>query len=203
MSTTTWETLQTQLGHLPGRLARKYSWLYQGEEDGQQEILLSAFRAFSLYHEKAESDEHLKRLCIRCLLSDVKNAIAAHYAQKWDGLTLSLTPERDDDEENDSTPEPAYTVEFDEQLYLQEAFSHLEEICGSLERRVLHEIQSGHEVYRQALLLGQENAQKGQPDRTVAPSQKALAAALGVTPAAVNQALNGLTSKLRAFSQAH
>lgn len=199
---TTWETIEGKLGHLPSRLAQKYSWLYSDEEDCKQEVLLSAFRAFTLYRDKAESDDHLRNLCVKYLLNDLKNAIKAHYQQKRDGFTLSLSQGSSDEEES-SVPEPSYQVEFDKDLYLQEAFSHLREICGSLERRVLDEVLSGHEVYRQALIIGAQNTSRGQSERTVAPSQKALAAALGVTPAAVSQALNSLSQKLQNFVQAH
>jgi hypothetical protein len=65
------------------------------------------------------------------------------------------------------------------------------------------EILYGQEHYRQAIRLGHENAEKGQTERSVKPSQRAIAAALHVTPAAVNQALNGLTQKLRQFAEAH
>jgi hypothetical protein len=195
----TWEELEAELKPLTHHLARKYSWLYSGDEDSNQEMLLSAFQAYTRYKDKVESRQHLKNIVLKCLYGDVSLALQAHYAQKRVSDLVSMTPEEDEEE----PVEASYTVGFDEDIYLQEAYEHLAEICSGLEKRVLMEILYGQEHYRQAIRLGHENAEKGQTERSVKPSQRAIAAALHVTPAAVNQALNGLTQKLRQFAEAH
>lgn len=185
------QAVEVRLGKLPQRLANKYQWLFGSWQDGEQEVMLAALRAYHHYSPSCHDLNKLHNVVLSSIWNHINTKISEFYRTSKHAQLVSLS--------NTDIPMVAGV---DDTIYYQEFLTLLYEMSNELDKRVLSELVGRREQYHQAYLLHLRKCRSGVGSQRVKPSLRALSIAAGLSYGETARSFSRLRENARKLSQA-